>query len=86
MRLPELLCGGRAAGSQRVAYYRLYFISPDQHIQSYEGFEAPNDDDAVERADLRQSGLGKELWCQDRKICQWVARTAHAGWFRRAAG
>jgi hypothetical protein len=51
-----------------VAYYRLYFLDTRDRIQGYESFEAEADGAALERAALRETPLGKELWCERRRL------------------
>lgn len=55
-----------------MAYYRLYFLNGDEHIETYESFEADDDAAALAAAEARKTVLGKELWCGQRRLKQWI--------------
>lgn len=63
-----------------MAYYRLYFLNRDGHIQRVEDFEAPDDRAAIATA-AREPVRPIELWCAGRRVEQWPcaepAETSH---------
>ena len=54
----------------KLAYYRLYFLSPAGHIQRVEDFEAADDRAAIGEA-ARKGVAPRELWCAGRRVEQW---------------
>ncbi|HEU4705268.1 MAG TPA: hypothetical protein VFS45_06145 [Sphingomicrobium sp.] len=53
-----------------MADYRLYFLSPEGHIERVEDFEAADDQAAI-RAAGRTATAPRELWCAGRRVGQW---------------
>ncbi|MGQ0557990.1 MAG: hypothetical protein ACT4OE_00125 [Sphingosinicella sp.] len=61
-------------GMQRMAYYRLYLMSPHNgHIESVEEFEAHDDEAAIARLEGRSIERPAELWASNRKVRRYDA-------------
>jgi hypothetical protein len=56
-----------------MAYYRLYFLNPDNHIEHFREFEAINDVTAIEQSDEWRASNAMELWSGRRKVQAWEA-------------
>jgi hypothetical protein len=59
-----------APWSAVVAYYRLYFLTPDEHIESVQELEFPDDRQALAFAEQFRRTHTLELWSGNRLVAQ----------------
>lgn len=56
-----------------MAYYRLYFFDPHNHIEHFREFEAITDARAIEQSDDWRALNAMELWSGRRRVKSWGA-------------
>ena len=56
-----------------MAYYRLYFLNSEQHIEHFREFEAISDATAIEQSDDWRASNAMELWSGRRRVKAWDA-------------